>query len=135
MLGVFASAFNEAETYTSLQPADDYLRRLLASETFIAVVALREGVVVGGLAGYVLPKFEQARSEFYIYDLAVDSAHGRQGIATALIEELKDIARQRGIYVIYVQADYGDEPAVALYTKMGLREDVMHFDIDPNNPA
>jgi hypothetical protein len=30
-----------------------------------------------------------------------------------------------------VQADYGDDPAVALYTKLGVREDVMHFDILP----
>lgn len=30
-----------------------------------------------------------------------------------------------------VQADHGDDPAVALYTKLGAREDVMHFDIAP----
>ena len=29
------------------------------------------------------------------------------------------------LYVIYVQADYGDDPAVALYTKLGIREEVM----------
>jgi aminoglycoside 3-N-acetyltransferase I len=28
-----------------------------------------------------------------------------------------------------VQADYGDEPTIALYTKLGVREDVMHFDL------
>jgi len=33
--------------------------------------------------------------------------------------------------VLYVQADYADEPAIALYTKLGRREDVVHFDIDP----
>lgn len=31
--------------------------------------------------------------------------------------------------MIYVQPDYGDEPAIALYTKLGVRENVMHFDI------
>jgi aminoglycoside 3-N-acetyltransferase I len=83
------------------------------------------------LAGYVLPKFEQARSEFYLYDLAVDSAHRRRGVATAMIERLKRLAVTRGIYVIFVQADHGDDPAIALYTKLGLREDVYHFDILP----
>ena len=53
------------------------------------------------------------------------------GVATALIEELKSIARMRGAYVIYVQADPPDAPAVALYTKLGIREDVLHFDIAP----
>jgi aminoglycoside 3-N-acetyltransferase I len=42
---------------------------------------------------------------------------------------LRDIARRRGAWVIFVQADYGDEAAIALYTKLGEREDVMHFDI------
>lgn len=48
-----------------------------------------------------------------------------------MIEELKTIAAKRGAYVIFVQADTGveDEPAIALYTKLGTREDVLHFDI------
>jgi aminoglycoside 3-N-acetyltransferase I len=43
--------------------------------------------------------------------------------------ELKKIAAARGVYVIFVQADLGDAPAIALYTKLGTREDVLHFDI------
>jgi len=78
----------------------------------------------------VLPKFEQPRKEIYIYDLAVAEAHRRRGIATAMIEELRRIAAAIGAWVIFVQADYGDDPAVALYTKLGTREDVMHFDIE-----
>jgi aminoglycoside 3-N-acetyltransferase I len=35
----------------------------------------------------------------------------------------------RGSYVIFVQADLGDAAAIALYTKLGRREDVLHFDI------
>jgi len=85
--------------------------------------------VVGGLVAYQLRKFEQERSEIYIYDLAVAEEHRRQGIATALIRELQRIAAERGAYVIFVQADYGDPPAVALYTKLGIREEVLHFDI------
>jgi len=48
-----------------------------------------------------------------------------------LIENLKEIAAKRRVYVIFVQADTAieDEPAMALYTKLGRREDVMHFDI------
>jgi aminoglycoside 3-N-acetyltransferase I len=90
MLGLFSDAFDDPESYLHRQPSEAYLTRLLASDTFIAVAAFSAGQMVGGLAGYVLPKFEQERSEFYIYD-----------------------------------------PAVALYTKLGTREDVMHFDILP----
>ena len=88
-----------------------------------------EAQVVGGIAAYELKKFEQQRSEIYIYDLAVAEAHRRRGIATALIQALRRIAAGRGAYVIFVQADIGDEPAIALYSKLGIREDVLHFDI------
>ena len=87
--------------------------------------------MVGGLAGYILPKFEQARSELYIYDLAVDAGSRRRGVATRMIARLQRLAAERGAYVIFVQADHGDDPAIALYTKLGQREDVLHFDIAP----
>jgi aminoglycoside 3-N-acetyltransferase I len=131
MLATFGEAFDDPETYTGKRPSAAYLRRLLAGDSFIALAALKGDEVVAGLAAYELRKFEQERSELYIYDLAVAAAHRREGIATALIAELKRVAQRRGAYVIYVQADTGVEeaPAIALYTKLGVREDVLHFDI------
>ncbi len=129
LLATFGEAFEDADTYGKARPRPAYMRRLLGSADFIALAAMVEGEVVGGLASYVLHKFEQERSEIYIYDLAVSSAHRRQGIATALIGELCKIAKDRGAWVVFVQADHGDDPAVALYTKLGTREDVLHFDI------
>lgn len=131
MLDLFGRAFEDASAYAAQQPDDGYLERLLRSDTFVAIAALAGDEVVGGLAGYVLPKFEQKRSEFYIYDLAVAEEHRRKGIATALIQALQRLAAERGVYVIFVQADHGDDPAIALYTKLGIREDVLHFDIQP----
>ncbi len=129
MMTTFGKAFDETDTYTAARPSKAYLERLLASDYFIAVAALKNGSVVGGIAAYELQKFEQERSEIYIYDLAVAEAHRRDGIATALIQELKKIAVTRSAYVIFVQADIGDAPAIALYTKLGVREEVQHFDI------
>lgn len=131
LLATFGAAFNDAETYTRQRPSTDYLRQLLGSDFFIALAAVRNSEVVGGLAAYELKKFEQERSEIYIYDLAVLQAHRREGIATAMIEKLKTIAAARGAYVIFVQADTDieDEPAIALYSKLGTREEVLHFDI------
>jgi aminoglycoside 3-N-acetyltransferase I len=131
LLTLFGRAFNDAHTYDGNRPSASYLRKLLGSDSFIALAAVQAGSVVGAIAAYELKKFEQERSEIYIYDLAVAAEHRREGIATALIEELKDIGARRGAYVIFVQADTGieDLPAVALYTKLGTREDVLHFDI------
>jgi aminoglycoside 3-N-acetyltransferase I len=129
LLTTFGEAFDESQTYGAKRPSAAYLRRLLARDEFIALAALKGGDVVGGIAAYELHKFEQERSEIYIYDLAVARTHRRQGIGKALILELKRIAAARGAYVIFVQADVGDTAAIALYTKLGKREDVLHFDI------
>lgn len=129
LLDLFGKEFAEEDTYCNHRADPQYMRELLAGDTFIAIAALENKHVVGGLAAYELKKFEQKRSEIYIYDLAVAEAYRRQGIATALISSLQPVARQRDAWVIYVQADYVDEPAVQLYTKLGEREDVLHFDI------
>lgn len=135
LMTIFGDAFGDTETYTKARPRRSYAERLLDNDDFIALAAVKGGAVIGGLAAYALPKFEQERTEIYIYDLAVASAYRRQGIATALIERLRAIAAARGAYVIFVQADYGDEPAISLYTKLGVREDVLHFDIAVGSAA
>lgn len=131
LLETFGRVFDDMPTYTGRPPSQDYLERLLGGDSFIALVALENDEVVGGIAAYELKKFEQERSEIYIYDLAVLSTHRRQGIATALIQRLKMISEARGAYAMFVQSDTSieDVPAIALYTKLGTREEVLHFDI------
>jgi len=126
---LFAAAFTDEHSYARKPPSDAYLCKLLSQDHVIAVVALTGNQVTGGLVAYELPKLEQERSEFYIYDLAVAEEQRRQGIATTLIDHLRKLAAARGAWVIYVQADYGDDPAIALYEKLGSREEVLHFDI------
>lgn len=131
LIAMFGDGFGDPASYAARPPSDDYLRALLGSDTFIALAAVQEDDVIGGLAAYELRKFEQERSEIYIYDLAVAAAHRRRGIATALIERLRTVAATRGAWVIFVQADTAaeDQPAIALYSKLGTREEVLHFDI------
>ena len=128
---LFGSVFDDSDSYAAAPPGDAYLADILARPDVIALAAEAEGRIVGGLIAYVLAKLERDRSEIYIYDLAVAEEYRRQGIATALIAEIQRIAGEIGAWVVYVQADYGDEPAIALYEKLGQREDVMHFDIEP----
>ena len=132
LLAVFGEAFGDRATYLDAVPREAYLESFLADERCITVVAMDGDEVIGGLVAYELIKFEQERKEFYIYDLAVKEIRRRRGVATGLIVTLKAIARARGAYVIYVQADRGDDAAIALYQSLGVREDVLHFDIDPD---
>jgi aminoglycoside 3-N-acetyltransferase I len=126
---LFGQAFAEPKTYTADPPTDNYLEALLAKEHIVTIVALAGEEVVGGVVAYELEKLEKARSEFYIYDLAVRAEHRRKRIATCLIQHLREIAARRGAWVIFVQADYGDDAAITLYEGLGSREEVLHFDI------
>jgi hypothetical protein len=59
LLAVFGDAVDDKEAYAGAPPSEDYLRSLLNSDPFIALAALQGDAVVGGLAAYVLRKFEQ----------------------------------------------------------------------------
>lgn len=127
---VFGKAFNDEEMYQKNLPSDAYLESQLVNKNCIVIAALEENTVVGGLVAYVLPKLEKETSEIYLYDLAVDENYRLQGIATRLIEELRRVGKELGAWVIFVQADRVDEPAIKLYESLTKhKEDPFHFDI------
>lgn len=132
MNALFGEVFADRETYAGRPPDDDYAVAILSNPDVILLAAMAGERAVGGLAAYRMPKFEQARSEIYIYDLAVAEHMRRTGIATALIEALRQIARETDCWMIFVQSDAEDEPALALYRKLGVCEEhPLHFDIEP----
>jgi aminoglycoside 3-N-acetyltransferase I len=131
---VFAEGFEDPESYAEAPPGDDWAADWLANPNHIALIAETGGEAVGALTAYVLLKFEQARSEVYLYDLAVLERARRQGIATALIDHLRATAREIGAWIIFVQADTipEDEPARALYRTLACDEiTALHFDTAP----
>ena len=65
----------------------------------------------------------------------IAAARALNTVYAAAFAELQHIAAETGAWAVFVQADYGDDPAIALYTKLGVREDVMHFDLPPQPRA
>lgn len=134
MLDMFGVAFGDRDTYSGDQPADAYLMQLLGSNHFVAIAALE------GSSSSVASPVTYCRiraTEIRVLHLrsgrrGVAPAPRRRGVATAMIEELKRSTAARGIYVIFVQADQGDDAAIALYSKLGIREEVLHFGIGPH---
>lgn len=133
LLAVFADVFDEPDTYWSHRPGKDYLERQLDSGDCLFVVALLGTQVVGGLTAYELKKFEQERSELFIYDLAVHEEHRRRGLATALIEEVKSIGRDRGAHLVFVQSESDDVPSSTAYSQFADPLKVHHYEFSPRS--
>ena len=129
---LFAEAFEDPESYLERPPSEAWPRRLLGGPAFVALVALDEDVVDRGLTAHELLKFEQERSELFLYDLAVAGTHRRRGIATALIETLRRIAAERGAVAAFVLADTDEDDAavIALYRRLGEESEVLQFDFE-----
>jgi aminoglycoside 3-N-acetyltransferase I len=97
------------------------------------LAALSGSEVIGGLGAYELKKFEQERSELFIYDLAIHEDFRRRGVATALIEEAKSWALSRGIHLVFIQSEFDDVPASSTYEQFAEPLQANHFEFNPSS--
>lgn len=126
---LFGAVFEDPNNYQTHPPREEYLADFLAQDQNIVLVAEQDGQVVGGLVAYCLTKFEQERKEVYLYDLAVSTDHQRQGIGKILMNELRVVAKSLGAYIVFVQADEGDD-AVAFYESLHPAENLRTRNFD-----
>lgn len=102
--------------------------QLLNDNRFIAIVALAENKVVGGLTAYELQKYYSDTSEIFIYDLAVKAEYQRIGIGKSLLQSLKAHCLTHGIKEFFVMAHEEDEHAIEFYHATGGKsEKVVNF--------
>lgn len=126
-------------TVRRLGPGDeDIVRRLAAGEAQTALLgddrtiflaAFQGAEPIGFVFGYELPRRHGAPSIFFVYELEVNAACRRQGIATRLITELERIAKSRGITEGFVLTEPDNGPANTLYGSLGgQRSDTVLWD-------
>ncbi|SRR5258708_558763 len=131
LMKLFGEVFEEMDTYQGVKPSESYIKTFLSDSEHIILVAQEGGSVIGGLVAYELKKFEQERSEIYIYDLAVSKVYQRRGVGTTLVENLKSIGRERGVSTLFVQAEKVDSEAVFFYKSLNAKKiDTYTFDIE-----
>lgn len=125
LIRLFNMVFEGTESGSS---NETHLQRLLGNHNFIAIAALLENEVIGGLTAYELPMYYSADSEIFLYDLAVKPDYQRMGIGKRLIHHLKEYCMTNGVNVFFVLAHEEDEHAVEFYHSTGGRsEKVVNF--------
>jgi ribosomal protein S18 acetylase RimI-like enzyme len=128
---LFRKVFDDEDVQVPDLPDEDYIKGLLSKDGFHVFVALAEDKVVGGLTAYELDMYVKKEKEAYLYDLAVDKRHRRQGVARSLITALQEYAKENNIHTIFVEAHAEDVEAIDFYTSIHAEmEDVKHFNIN-----
>ena len=108
--------------------SDAALTGLLGKPHFIAMAALVEQKVVGGLTAYELPMYYADHSEVFVYDLAVKPEYQRMGVGKELIRSLQAECSRRGVREFFVLAHEEDEHAIKFYHSTGGKsERVVNF--------
>jgi aminoglycoside 3-N-acetyltransferase I len=102
-----------------LVPSDHYLRTLLLKDDFYVIVATDNEKVIGGLTAFILPMYKEEISEIFLYEIGVNEAYRKKGVAKELIDFLKKIGVRRGIQEMYVGTEMHNIPAQKLYDRTG----------------
>ena len=102
---------------------------LLADDSTIFLVAFEEAEPIGFVVAYELARRHGDAVMLLVYEVDVDEAYRRRGVATSLLDELARIAREHGIAEGFVLTDLDNEAANALYASAGgERRDVVEWD-------
>ena len=99
-------------------PRTDAVNRFLTDPNHHLLIAYSGDVPAGFVSGVEVTHPDKG-TEMFLYELAVDEAHQRQGIGTALVQALRDLARERGCYGMWVLTDDDNVAAGATYRKAG----------------
>jgi aminoglycoside 6'-N-acetyltransferase I len=102
---------------------------LLADDGTIFLAAFDGDDPIGFVFGYDLPRRRGAPSILFVYEIDVEPAYQRRGIAKRLLTELLRIGHSRGAAEAFVLTDHDNVAANALYASLGgVRSDVVMWD-------
>jgi aminoglycoside 3-N-acetyltransferase I len=97
--------------------------RFLARQGHVALLAVDDaGSAIGFVTG-VETCHPDKGVEMFLYELGVDEAARRQGVARSLLDRLTAVARERGCYALWTATEDDNEAALATYRSLGAELD------------
>ncbi len=104
-------------------PSENYLTEILAKDDFHVIVALKNNQLIGGLTAYEIKMFKRETIEMFLFEIGVEKSQRKKGVATALIEFLKEICIAKGIIEMFVGTGKDNLAARRLYLTTGGKAD------------
>lgn len=113
-----APLFDEGITWEATEGA-----RFLTDPAGLLLLAEADGVPCGFLTAYRLQRFDAGRAEVLLYEVGVDEAYRRRGVAAALISALNRWSVEVGATEMWVLTEHDNVAANALYAATGGERD------------
>jgi ribosomal protein S18 acetylase RimI-like enzyme len=96
----------------------DAVHRFLNDPNHHLLIAYTDGEPAGFVSGVEMTHPDKG-TEMFLYELGVGEPYRRQGVGSALVEALKELAREKGCYGMWVLCDDDNAAAVKTYRKVG----------------
>jgi ribosomal protein S18 acetylase RimI-like enzyme len=103
----------------------EFAQRFLQSVGHFLFVAYDGEHPVGFVSGVEMTHPDKG-TEMFLYELSVAEAFRGRGTATELVTALRDLARQRGCYDMWVLTDADNAAALATYQSTGANAPTSH---------
>jgi ribosomal protein S18 acetylase RimI-like enzyme len=114
-----ASAVVAASALFDHPARSDALARFLAEAGHHLLLAYDDAAQPVGMVSGVETTHPDKGTEMFLYELAVDPASQGQGVGTALVRALAELAKERGCYGMWVLTDADNLPAMGAYRAAG----------------
>ena len=96
---------------------------LLADPRTLMLVAFDDERPIGFVLAYELLRRHGDPAMLFVYEVEVAESHLRRGIASAMLAQLAELTRERGIRTGFVLTEPDNRPANALYRSAGAATD------------
>jgi len=91
------------------------VKRFLNRPDYHFIAAVEDNEPVGFALVYELQRIDRDQPMMFLYEIGVGDAHRRRGIASAMIDFLKRLCRQRKAHKMFVIASTKNKAALRLY--------------------
>ena len=105
--------------------AERAMKKLLATENYVILVAELDDQIVGFIDYYILPSIWEKWNEATINNLFIHKDYQGKGIGSRLLEEVIKRTDKVGIVELHVGTEKDNERAISLYKKHGFLKEYL----------